>query len=290
MDRPRTTTSLAAWVLSVLLAGVFIAAGVPKLAGGTTPWLQAAAMHGFPAWMRIVVGTFEVAGGLALLVPSLAIYGALGLAVLMIPAMITQGMSGEPGIFVPFILLILLVVLAWLRDPATVRGLYRGVAVKPGPILREGVIAGIIGASCVAVWFFIIDLVAGRPLFTPTTLGDALFTLLGSGHQVTLPPAVAIVTYTIIHYAAFIVVGIAVSDVIAWSGREPALLLGFVILFVAFEVGFYGFAALLQHASPLGELAWSQVMAGNVIAAASMGVYIWRAHPRLHERFAHALD
>jgi uncharacterized membrane protein YphA (DoxX/SURF4 family) len=290
MGRARTSNSIAAWVLSVFLAGVFIAAGIPKLTGGTTPWLQAAAMHGFPAWMRIVVGIFEVAGGLALLIRPLAIYGAIGLAVLMIPATITQGMSGEPGLYVPVVLLVLLVVLGWLRDPTTVRELYRGVAVRPGPILREGAVAGIIGASAVALWFFVVDIVAGHPLFTPQTLGDALFTVVRSGHPVTLPAAVAILAYTIFHYAAFIAVGIAVSDVIAWSGREPALLLGFVILFVAFEVGFYGFAALLQHASPLGDLAWSQVMAGNIIAAASMGVYLWRAHPRLHERFAHALD
>ena len=39
----------------------------------------------------------------------------------------------------------------------------------------DGVIAGVIGATVIAVWFFIVDLVQGRPLYTPTVLGTALF-------------------------------------------------------------------------------------------------------------------
>jgi putative oxidoreductase len=289
MDRARATNGVAVWTLSVLLAGIFIMAGVPKVIGVGTLWLQASAMHGFPAWMRVLVGVFEVAGGLALLVPVLAIYGAIGLGILMIPAAITQAMSGEPGVYVPILLFILLLIVGWLRDPTSIRGLYRGVAGLGGPVVREGVVAGVIGATCVAVWFFIVDLVAGHPLFTPTTLGEALFTVFRPAPAVA-PAVLYVAGYTVFHYAAFIAAGILASDVVAWAGSEPALLLGFAILFVAFEVGFYGFVALLQHTTRLGELAWPQVMVGNLISAAAMGVYIWRAHPRLHEQFAHALD
>jgi hypothetical protein len=45
--------------------------------------------------------------------------------------------------------------------------------------LREGFIAGLIGATSVAVWFLIVDLIAGRPLFTPSVLGEALMNVLG---------------------------------------------------------------------------------------------------------------
>ena len=40
-----------------------------------------------------------------------------------------------------------------------------------GRLLREGFITGIIGAAAVAVWFFIVDLVAGTAFFTPSVLG-----------------------------------------------------------------------------------------------------------------------
>jgi hypothetical protein len=246
-------------------------------------------MHGFPSWMRVVVGVFEVGGGLALLVPGLAIYGAIGLGILMIPAAITQAMSGEGGLYVPIVLFVLLMIVGWLRDPTTMRELYHGIASASGPVVREGVIAGIIGATCVALWFLIIDLVGGHPLFTPLTLGQAFFSLFRNAPAV-VSPIDALIGYTIVHYAAFIITGVVAADVVAIAGREPTVLFGFAMLFVAFEVGFYGFVALLQHASALGGLAWSQVMIGNLIAAAAMGFFLWRAHPQLREQFAHAVD
>ena len=44
--------------------------------------------------------------------------------------------------------------------------------------LREGIVAGLIGAAVVALWFFVFDILRGRPFFTPGALGSALF--LGS--------------------------------------------------------------------------------------------------------------
>lgn len=289
MDRARTTNGVLIWALSVLLTCVFLLAGIPKITGGDPIWLQAAAMRGFPAWIRTVVGVVEVVGALALLIPGVAIYAALGLAFLMIPAAITQQMSGEPGVLIPVVLLVLLLTVAWRRDPAATRGLYRSIADAPHPVLREGIIAGVIGATCVAVWFFFVDLLGGRLLFTPTTLGRALITLV---HPAPLAesPILYVASYTLFHYVAFAFVGVAAAATAAWASEEPAVLLGFVMLFAAFEVGFYGFVALLQHASPLGALAWYQVMIGNIIAAVAMGIFIWRVHPRLHDQFVHALD
>ena len=82
MDKARTHSAIV-WALSVLLACVFLLAGIPKITGSAPIWLQAAAMRGFPAWLRIVVGVVEVISGVALLIPGVAIYAALGLAVLM---------------------------------------------------------------------------------------------------------------------------------------------------------------------------------------------------------------
>jgi len=61
-------------------------------------------------------------------------------------------------------------------------------------------------------------------------------------------------------------------------------------LFAAIEVGFYAFVGLLQQATPLGSLAWYNVMIGNLLAAAAMGVYLLRAHPGLRDQFAHSID
>ena len=43
------------------------------------------------------------------------------------------------------------------------------------PVLRDGVIAGLIGAAAVALWFLVFDIARGRPLLTPALLGGAVF-------------------------------------------------------------------------------------------------------------------
>lgn len=289
MERARTANNLAVWVVTVLLAAIFLLAGVPKLLGTSTLGLQAAAMAGYPNWIRAAVGVVEVAGAIAILVPTTATLAAVSLTLLMVPATIAQWASGEGHVYVPIVIGVLLLFVVAQRSTDAIRGVYHTTFQQPNPILREGVVSGVIGATCIAVWFFFVDLIAGHPLFTPATLGRSLFRVLGA-IPVSEGAMVHIVVYTLFHYAAFIVVGIIAAFVVHWAADEPSVLLGFVILFVAVEVGFYALVAVLQQASPLGALAWYQVMVGNIIAAAAMGVYLSRAHPLLRERFVHALD
>lgn len=161
------------------------------------------------------------------------------------------------------------------------------MAARAHSVAREGIIAGIIGATGVAVWFLILDTVAGRPFFTPTVLGSALMSVFGSAPESNLVYATG---YTIFHYAAFIIVGLIVAVVVHVAETSPSVLAGFLILFVAFEIGFHGLVALLQETTVLGNFAWYNVMAGNLIAAALMGTYLWRAHPALADELRHALD
>ena len=289
MERPRASTAIAATILSVLLAGVFLAAGVPKLIGAEPLILQAAAMRGSPGWIRIVVAIVEVIGAIGLLIPATSAVAATLLALLMVPAVINQRVSGEPGILVPATLFVLLLILAAMRRADALRNIWREARHAPHPIFRQGVIAGVIGATAIAVWFFIVDMVAGKPLFTPATLGRAVFSVLGAVPDAE-SPVIHVLAYTLFHYAAFITLGIVAAAMVRLAGDEPSVLMGFVILFVAFEVGFYAFVAVLSQVSPLGGLAWWQVMVGNLIAAATMGIYLLRKHPVLREQFRHSLD
>lgn len=288
MERSSSANTLAVRVLSILLAALFVVVGLSKLVGLGSIGLEAAAMREFPAWIRTVVGVVEVVCGVALLVPGLRVVAALVLAFLMVPASLTQYARGE-GLWVPALLFVLLVLLAWRAAPERASGAWHRAFATPRPVMREGVIAGLIGATVIAVWFFVVDAIAGQPFFTPETLGRALFSILGpvpTGESATLH----IVAYTLVHYAAFVVAGIVAAGVIEAAGREPSILLGFVILFVAFEVGFYALVGMLAEATPLGALAWWQVMAGNLLAAVAMGIYLWRAHPALRDQFAHTFE
>ena len=153
-------------------------------------------------------------------------------------------------------------------------------------IVREGLIAGVLGATAVAVWFFVVDLIGGRPLFTPNVLGEGLLSVFGRSPE---SRAVNIIGYTIFHYAAFTLVGMLAVVLVHTGERIPSVLAGSMILLVAIELGFYGLVALLQQ-TVLGNLAWYQILAGNLLAALLMGTYLWRSHPAMREGLVRALE
>ena len=148
-------------------------------------------------------------------------------------------------------------------------------------ILREGFIAGCIGAAIVAVWFLVIDAINGRPFFTPAMLGSAVFWGAHDPTGVVIEYS-RIIGYTMIHVSAFVVVGCVAAALAAEVEVAPSTLFLVVVGFCFFEVGFYILVALL--AKPLlGYLAWWNVAIGNCLAALAMGYYLWREHPKIAE-------
>ncbi len=136
-------------------------------------------------------------------------------------------------------------------------------------ILREGFIAGLIGAGAVALWFLVVDVIAGRPFFTPAMLGSAVF----FGETDPSKAVIAfsrVVPYTMIHVCAFIIVGTVAAALAAEVEVAPPTLYLIVVTFAVFEFGFYIMLAVL--AQPLlGALTWWNVAIGNAIAAYGMG-------------------
>lgn len=148
-------------------------------------------------------------------------------------------------------------------------------------ILREGFIAGCIGAAAVAVWFLVIDTINGQPLFTPSMLGSAVFWQQYDPAQAVIEPA-RIFGYTMIHVSAFVVVGVIAAALAAEVEYAPSTLFLVIVGFCFFEVGFYILVALLAKPM-LGYLAWWNVAIGNGLAAMAMGYYLWREHPKIAE-------
>jgi hypothetical protein len=153
--------------------------------------------------------------------------------------------------------------------------------------LRQGVIAGIIGAASVAIWFFAVDVAFGRPFHTPDALGRALFRIFGAEGGPSLP---YVLGYTIFHCLAFAAAGLALSAIINLAEDEPTVLAGGLIMFVMFEVGFHGVLSMFPSFPVLGVAAWYNVAIGNLIAAVCMGSYMWRTHPALKDEFRYALE
>lgn len=151
-------------------------------------------------------------------------------------------------------------------------------------LFRQGFVTGLIGAGGVALWFLVVDIINGQPLYTPAMLGSAVFWGLRDPSTLTITfPAV--VGYTLLHIVAFAVVGVVAATLAELVDRSPPTLFLVVVFFAAFEVGFYIVVALL--AQPLlHALAWTNVAIGNLIAAFAMGAYLYRAHPRVRDSLA----
>ena len=148
---------------------------------------------------------------------------------------------------------------------------------------RQGIEAGICGAVTVAVWFFVVDLLTGNPLFyTPNVLGTALFRQ-GAGFEQpqSLPISMEMVlVYTWIHGLVFCAIGGIAAKLLTLAERNVHAGFGILLLFVIFEFGFIG-AALVIAELILRALAWPSVLIGNLLAAAVMTAYFWRRHATL---------
>jgi len=159
------------------------------------------------------------------------------------------------------------------------RALPRSLVGGWGGVLREGVVAGLIGAAVVALWFLAIDAIQGEPLRTPKLLGAAMLRQTGA-----LP---AVLGYTAVHGLAFVVVGIVGAALIAGAERQPLFVFALVIFFTAFEVFFFGAVVILAK-WVLDELAGWTVFVGNLLAAAGMLGYFFTGHRGLARRLTAA--
>lgn len=149
-------------------------------------------------------------------------------------------------------------------------------------LAQEGIVAGVIGAATIAIWFLLLDTIKGRPFYTPTVLGSVLFR---PGGGVPAPESLPVsfelvLVYTWVHGLVFCVLGGIAAWLLAVAERKPDLGFGIVLLFVVFEFGFL-VAAMLFAERLLHALAWQEILVGNVLAAAAMGYYFWRRHPNL---------
>ena len=162
------------------------------------------------------------------------------------------------------------------------------MAERPHNFLREGIVTGFIGATAIAVWFLIVDTIAGHPFATPIFLGKGVVSVLGK-NMMGDTAFTQVLGYTIFHYAAFFIVGIVLTVIVHQAQRTPAILAGLLVAFVMTTLGFYMIAAAFAQ-SALGQIAWAQIFVANLLAAGMMGWYLWRRHPMLEGQLKQALE
>jgi hypothetical protein len=123
-------------------------------------------------------------------------------------------------------------------------------------ILKRGVVAGIVGALSIVLWFFVVDLIRGEPLATVRFVSGAL---LGG------PALAAVPAYTVLHFMSFQVFGVSSAWALDALKVSAPTLLGLALGALLFDMIFYG-SVIATGADVVGEFGWRNVLAGNVLA------------------------
>lgn len=148
------------------------------------------------------------------------------------------------------------------------------------PTLTRGAIAGVIGAVTIALFFLIYDLIRGTPLNTFALIANA-----GSARDTNDLSLLAIAVFTVIHFALFIAVGIAITWLIGRFYIRPHLLLGAVFGFLLFDLLFYA-GSVVTGVNVVREIGWPAVLAANMIAGIAMFAYLKATAPEPRSRGA----
>lgn len=148
-----------------------------------------------------------------------------------------------------------------------------------------GWISGFIGAFVLAVFFFVIDVFEGRPLWTPAALGSALFRGARLAPDAHVPLAL-VAGYTAIHFLIFAGFGLITAALLSEPPRKPGLAGQFAIgagIFAACELSFVLFAWLVSPAV-MSDLGVVRVTAANALAAVAMTAFIQSRTPLDQDR------
>jgi len=149
-------------------------------------------------------------------------------------------------------------------------------------LYQDGIVAGTLGAATIALWFLLLDAINGHPFYTPTVLGTAVFR---GGAQLSSPQTLPVsfdmvIAFTWLHELVFVVIGGAASLLLAQAEKRSHVGFGILLLFVVFEFGFLAVASVFAE-GVLHALTMPAIFVGNLLAAAVMGIYLWRRHPNL---------
>lgn len=139
--------------------------------------------------------------------------------------------------------------------------------------VREGVVAGVMGATVIGAWTMVADLLSGRVGVTPALVGAWLFSDFGiQGFGIN------VMGYAVSLLAGVMAIGVMASLLYNHSEKRPSRFSAFVALVVVLEAVFVVVLFLAARSELFGAEAWVYGLIGNALGALAMGRYLWRRH------------
>jgi hypothetical protein len=137
--------------------------------------------------------------------------------------------------------------------------------------LARGVVGGILAGLVVAIWFLVVDVIAGQPFHTPAALAGAL-----SRQAIPSPTLRLVAVYTVLHFGVFACLGVVAVWALDALALHAGLLLGVIFGIVVQEFVFYG-GLVLGGAPPSAVVAWPHVIGANVLSGMVLMAYLHRS-------------
>lgn len=151
-------------------------------------------------------------------------------------------------------------------------------------VLNEGTDVGLLGGVAVAVFFLIVDAVAGVPGRTPSVLGQTILFGRAEPDLATIDFGAALL-YTVVHFTVFALIGMLFTKLVHLAVDNPVVRFALLPAFLVFEVFFLGTLAMFSERTAELFPAW-RVLAANALAALVMGWWLWRRHPAFRRSLA----
>ena len=151
------------------------------------------------------------------------------------------------------------------------------IPITPREFLLESLYAGVLGGSAVALFYLVVDLVNGQPLFTPSMIGQVLFQGV-SAPDVTEVKLGAVAAFSVVHILAFTGLGGALSFVVhevELHSRHPIVVL--LVLFAIIEAAFFMVVPFL-FPGVTAPLAMLRIGGANLLAAGTMALFFVLSH------------
>jgi hypothetical protein len=145
--------------------------------------------------------------------------------------------------------------------------------------IREGVVAGLVGALLVAAWYLAVDLGRGEMFYTANVLGQ-VFAQADTVPSTRTITGAAVAQYSLLHFAWFILFGIALAALTHLATRNPAFRMG-VWLFLVIGFAFWLGTSYTLYRLTDQRLPWWTLLIGSILGIGSVGLLLWRAHPAL---------
>jgi hypothetical protein len=134
--------------------------------------------------------------------------------------------------------------------------------------VEDGVLAGIVGAAIVAVWFLVLDIARGQPFLTPSLLGSVLF-LGASVEEASDLNVVMVFAYTGLHGLAFLATGAVIAWMVSQFEENPQFGLVLLLLFLLFQSVVFGLEVTIVP-NLVGALGAVSVALANLLSAVAM--------------------